>query len=29
MIFIPLVALIYWPTHLLLGWLFRVPVSAE
>ena len=25
MIFIPLVALIYWPTHLLLSWLFRVP----
>ena len=25
MIFIPLVALIYWPTHLLLGWFFRVP----
>jgi hypothetical protein len=25
MIFIPLVALIYWPTHLLLSWLFRAP----
>jgi hypothetical protein len=23
MIFVPLVVLIYWPTHLLLGWLFR------
>lgn len=22
-IFIPLVALVYWPTHVLLGWLFR------
>lgn len=25
MIFIPLVVLIYWPTHLLLRWLFRAP----
>ncbi|MGC1620899.1 MAG: hypothetical protein WA765_20590 [Candidatus Acidiferrum sp.] len=25
MIFVPLVALIYWPTHLLLSWLFRAP----
>ncbi|HXC86388.1 MAG TPA: hypothetical protein VNU23_01300 [Candidatus Cybelea sp.] len=25
MIFIPLVALIYWPAHLLLSWLFRAP----
>jgi hypothetical protein len=25
MIFVPLVVLIYWPTHFLLSWLFRVP----
>jgi hypothetical protein len=25
MIFVPLVILIYWPTHFLLSWLFRVP----
>jgi hypothetical protein len=25
MIFVPLIVLIYWPTHLLLSWLFRVP----
>jgi hypothetical protein len=25
MIFVPLIVLIYWPTHLLLNWLFRVP----
>ena len=25
MIFIPLVVLVYWPTHLLLSWLFRAP----
>jgi hypothetical protein len=25
MIFIPLVVLVYWPTHLLLSWLFRPP----
>jgi hypothetical protein len=24
-IFIPLVALVYWPTHVLLSWLFRSP----
>jgi len=29
MIFIPLVALIYWPTHLLLGWVFRSPVLSK
>lgn len=29
MIFIPLVALIYWPTHVLLGWPFRVPGPAR
>ena len=29
MIFIPLVALIYWPTHVLLGWLFRVPGASS
>jgi hypothetical protein len=29
MIFIPLVALIYWPTHLLLGWLFRAPGASQ
>jgi hypothetical protein len=29
MIFIPLAALIYWPTHLLLSWLFRVPGAAN
>jgi hypothetical protein len=28
MIFLPLVALIYWPTHLLLAWLFRTPVGS-
>ena len=28
-IFIPLVALIYWPTHLLLCWLFRMPGTAR
>jgi hypothetical protein len=27
MIFIPLVALIYWPTHLLLRWLFQAPAA--
>ena len=25
MIFIPLVVLVYWPTHVLLSWLFRAP----
>jgi hypothetical protein len=25
MIFIPLVALLYWPTHVLLSWLFHPP----
>ncbi|MGC1614995.1 MAG: hypothetical protein WA736_09945 [Candidatus Acidiferrum sp.] len=29
MIFIPLVAVIYFPTHLLLRWLFRVPGLAR
>lgn len=29
MIFIPLVALIYWPTHLLLAWLFPSPSSPR
>jgi hypothetical protein len=29
MIFIPLVVLIYWPTHLVLGWLFRAPGAAH
>jgi hypothetical protein len=29
MIFIPLVALIYWPTHLLLSWVFRSPVLSK
>jgi len=29
MIFIPLVVLIYWPTHLLLSWLFRVPGTTR
>jgi hypothetical protein len=29
MIFIPLVALIYWPTHLLLRWVFRSPVLSK
>lgn len=29
MIFIPLVALIYWPTHLLLSWLFHVPGATD
>ena len=28
-IFIPLVMLIYWPTHFLLGWLFRVPGTSR
>jgi hypothetical protein len=28
-IFIPLVALIYWPTHVLLGWLFRAPGTGQ
>jgi hypothetical protein len=28
-IFIPLVALIYWPTHVLLSWLFRVPGTSQ
>ena len=28
-IFIPLVALIYWPTHVLLGWLFRAPGTSQ
>ncbi len=29
MIFIPLVALIYWPTHLLQRWLFHVPGATD
>ncbi len=29
MIFIPLVGLIYWPTHLLLRWLFPAPVASK
>jgi hypothetical protein len=29
MIFIPLVVLIYWPTHLLLNWLFQTPVASK
>jgi hypothetical protein len=29
MIFIPLVALIYWPTDLLLRWLFPVPGGSR
>jgi hypothetical protein len=29
MIFIPLVVLIYWPTHLLLSWLFHSPVASK
>jgi hypothetical protein len=29
MIFIPLVVLIYLPTHLVLGWLFRAPGAAH
>jgi hypothetical protein len=29
MIFIPLVALIYWPTHSLLTWLFRSPGTSH
>jgi len=29
MIFIPLVALIYWPTHLFLNWLFRAPDASS
>ncbi|MGB9465147.1 MAG: hypothetical protein WBR10_08550 [Candidatus Acidiferrum sp.] len=29
MIFIPLIVLIYWPTHLLLNWLFRMPATAR
>jgi len=28
-IFVPLVALIYWPTHVLLSWLFRVPGTTQ
>ena len=28
-IFVPLVALIYWPTHLLLRWVFRSPVLSK
>jgi hypothetical protein len=28
MIFVPLAALIYWPTHLLLAWLFPTPVGS-
>jgi hypothetical protein len=29
MIFIPLVVLIYWPTHLLLRWLFHAPSASQ
>jgi len=29
MIFVPLVMLIYWPTHLLLSWLFHAPVASK
>jgi hypothetical protein len=29
MIFVPLVALIYWPTHLLLTWLFHSPGTSH
>jgi hypothetical protein len=29
LIFVPLVALIYWPTHLLLCWLFQIPGSSH
>jgi hypothetical protein len=29
MIFIPLIALIYWPTHLLLRWLFHAPGASH
>lgn len=29
MIFIPLVSLIYWPTHLLLRWVFRAPGASH
>jgi hypothetical protein len=29
MIFIPLVSLIYWPTHLLLRWMFRAPGASH
>lgn len=29
MIFVPLVALIYWPTHLFLSWLFRAPSVSQ
>jgi len=29
MIFIPLVVLIYWPTHLLLRWLFQAPGASH
>jgi hypothetical protein len=29
MIFVSLVALIYWPTHLLLSWLFRAPGVSQ
>ncbi len=28
-IFVPLVALIYWPTHLLLAWLFPLPPGSR
>jgi hypothetical protein len=28
MIFVPLVVVIYWPTHLLLGWLFHAPAPS-
>ncbi len=28
-IYIPLVALIYWPTHLLLAWLFPIPAGPK
>lgn len=28
-IFVPLVALIYWPTHLLLSWMFRARVAPQ
>jgi hypothetical protein len=29
MIFVPLVAVVYWPTHLLLSWLFHAPVASK
>lgn len=29
MIFIPLVALIYWPTHLILRWFFNAPTASN